>query len=182
MNNGNELKKIEQCIKNGRLCAVEREYVDTFSMYGFPFDMSEELIMIEFVYDFRGDGFKVIRKKDVTGVYCTEAEQFLEKVIKSEKTCFNEEKPDVGIDSMRTLLCDLKNKGALVTIECEDFEENIIVIGKITGVGEKDITMRTFDGRGVWDSDEARVYIDDITCVSIGNSYVNIISKYLREE
>lgn len=182
MNNQKELKKIEKCISCKDLCAIEREYIDTLSVYGFPVKMSGELVAVKFVYDFMADGYKIIRKKDITEVFCGEAEYFLESIIKNEHKDLSIGFPDINISDMRTLLSDLKKSGQLVTLECEDFEENIIIIGRITDIDGKTVTLRTFDGRGVWDKESACVDIDDITCVSIENAYVNIIAKYLKKE
>lgn len=48
-------------------------------------------------------------------------------------------------------------------------------------VTKKELTLRTFDGMGVWDKECASVPLGDVTCISIGNAYVNILSKYLTE-
>ena len=181
MNNTASIEKLEKCIEKGYLCAVNREIIDTFSLYGYPVRSKGELAVMLFVYDFMPDGFKIIRKRDITEVYGGKEERFLDKVVKSEHPELEIIAPSLKIDSMRALCEDLMQKSQIVTVECEDFEENIILIGQIVNVNKNVVTMKTFDGLGVWDDEMASVELEDITCVSIGNSYVNIISKYLIE-
>ncbi|MBE7026101.1 MAG: hypothetical protein E7410_00825 [Ruminococcaceae bacterium] len=181
MNNKSQLLKLEKCIENGNLCAINREFIDTFSLYGYPVYAKGELAVISFVYDFMPDGYKIIRKSDITDVFSGKAEQFLDKVVKGERPSFKADMPDLKLDNMISLCTDLMKKEKLVTIECEDFEENIILIGQIMGVEKNIVSIKTFDGLGVWDKECSSVSADDITCISVGNSYVNIISKYLTQ-
>ncbi len=180
MNNQKSIQKIEKCIDAKSLCAIEREYVDTLCIYGYPVKMSDELCMLTFVYDFTVDGYKIIRKSDVTEVYFGEEEKFLQKVTESENDGFAPKALDVKIDSMRALFEDLKKSGSLVTVECEDFEGNILLIGKVDSVDGDVLTLRTFDGVGKWDKETSSVDIDDVSCVSLDNLYMKIIEKYLK--
>lgn len=180
MNNQKCIQKIEKCISEKSLCAIEREYVDTLCLYGYPAKMSDELCVMHFVYDFTFDGYKIIRKSDVTEVYFGEEEKFLQTVTEKENEGFSVKAPDVNIDSMRELFEDLRQKEILVTVECEDFEGNILLIGQVADVKGDILTLRTFDGMGKWDKETSSVDIDDVSCVSIDNSYMNIIGKYLR--
>ena len=182
MNNKSQYSKLDKCIENGSLCAINREFIDTFSLYGYPVYASGELAVISFVYDFAPDGYKIIRKSDITDVFSGKAEQFLGKVVLGENQSFKASVPDFKLNNMLLLCEDLMKKEKLVTIECEDFEENIMLIGQIAGIDKNIVNIKTFDGLGVWDKECSSVSVDDITCISIDNSYVKIISKYLTQE
>lgn len=180
MNNQKSIAKIEKCINEKKLCAIGREYVDTLCLYGYPTNMSKELCAMHFVYDFTIDGYKIIRKSDITEVYSGEEEAFLSSVTEKENAGFAVKAPELNIESMESLFEDLMEKGTLVTVECEDFEENILLIGKVVGTDGDVVELKTFDGMGRWDKEISSVDIDDVSCVSIGNSYMNIIEKYLK--
>lgn len=182
MDNKKQLAKIEKCMESSSLCAISRDYIDTFSLYGYPVDASGELVAISFIYDFMPDGYKIIRKKDITDVFCGAAERFLDKVIKNEHKDFKPELKNIKLSTMKALCDELMSSGQIVTLECEDFEENIVLIGKIASIDGNLVSIKTFDALGVWDKEISSVELDDITCITIDNSYVNIISKYLREK
>lgn len=180
MNNTQQILKLEKCIENSALCAINREIIDTFSLYGYPVSAKGDLVVLSFVYDFMPDGYKIIKKSDITEVFCGKEEKFLDKIVKGEHPAFKAEAPDFNIQSMRTLCEDLMKKETIVTIECEDFEENIVLIGQIKDVDKHLVTLKTFNGLGIWDKETSSVEIEEISCISVGNSYVNIISKYLK--
>ena len=181
MNHQKELDKLKASIKSGALCAINRDIIDTLSIYGFPVEMSETLAAVAFVYDFMPDGYKIVRTSDITEVFSSEAERFLERIIKTERPAFAPERTGLALGSMYELCEDLMTRDRFVTVECEGFEETIFLIGKIVRVSKKELTLRTFDGMGVWDKEYASVPLGDVTCISIGNAYVNILSNYLTE-
>lgn len=181
MGNEKERRILEQSIQNAALCAVNRDYIDPLTIYGFPVELSGELAAFSFIYDFRPDGYKIVRTSDITEVFSEEAERFLERIVRAENPVFVPKPVGFALDSMAVLCADLKEKETIVTVECEGGEETLFLIGRICRVTKKDIAMRTFDGMGVWDTEEAVVPLGDITCVSIGNAYVEILSKYLTE-
>ena len=181
MGNEKERRILEQSIQNAALCAVNRDYIDPLTLYGFPVELSGELAAFSFIYDFRPDGYKIVRTSDITEVFSEEAEHFLERIVRAENPVFVPKPTGFALDSMAALCADLKEKETIVTVECEGGEENLFLIGRICRVTKKDIAMRTFDGMGIWDTEEAVVPLGDITCVSIGNAYVEILSKYLTE-
>lgn len=43
MNHQKEIDKIKESIKSGALCAINRDIIDTLSIYGFPVEMSDTL-------------------------------------------------------------------------------------------------------------------------------------------
>lgn len=180
MNNKKCIDRLKKCIDEKSLCAIEREYIDTLCIYGYPTKMSDELCAVSFVYDFVPDGCKIIRKSDVTEIYCTEAESFLQNITEKENADFSLKAPDVCIDGMQELFDDLKQKKCLVTVECEDFEGNILLVGRVIDTANGLVTLCTFDGTGKWDDEPSSVDIDAVSCVTIGNSYMRIIEKYLK--
>lgn len=179
MKNKAELEKLKKCMENHALCALNRDFIDPLSIYGFPVEMSGSLAAVAFVYDFMPDGYKIVRVTDITEVFCEEAERFLENIVRTEHKDFVPEPTGFALDSMQELCTDLKKRDCFVSIECEAEEENIFLIGKIQSVTQKELRLRTFDGMGVWDEEEASVPIDGVSCISVGNAYVNVLSKYL---
>lgn len=179
MENRNEIAKLQQCLKRKAMCAVERAYIDVNSMYGFLVGMSGELAVLSFVYDFMPDGYKIIRTRDVTDVMCTDAEQFFEAIVLKENEGFTPVPAEYAIDNMAVLCKDLMERGAYVTVELEGFEENFLYIGKIVEVTQKALSLRIFDALGVWEKEAVCVPLEDVTCISVGNRYVNILSRYL---
>lgn len=113
MNHQKEIEKIKESIKSGALCAINRDVIDTLSIYGFPVEMSDTLAAVAFVYDFMPDGYKIVRTSDITEVFAAEAEQFLERIVKTERPAFVPERTGLALGSMYELCEDLKAPGQL---------------------------------------------------------------------
>lgn len=182
MDNKKEIEKIIKAAEEKKLCAVWREYIDTYSLYGFPTKVGDELIAIDFIYDFRWDGYKIIRKADVTEVICGEDEAFLQKITQNEYKEYEPKEPALDISSMKSALESLYKSKKTVTIECEDFEGSELYMGQIAGFEKGAVLLRTFSGVGIWDKKYTKIDINDVTCVSVDNSYARIITGYLKEE
>ena len=80
--------------------------------------MSGELAALAFIYDCRPDGYKIVRSREITEVFCAEAEQVLERIVKAENAGFAPRPTGLALDSMHALCLDLKQKGLFVTVEC----------------------------------------------------------------
>lgn len=181
MKNQKEIAKLQECVKNKAMCALNRDYIDVNTMYGFLVELSGELAVLSFVYDFILDGYKIIRTCDVTDVMYTESERFFEEIVLKENGEAKPQPTGFAIETMYMLCKDLMRRGVYVTVECEGFEENVLYIGKIEKVTEKELSLRIFDAMGIWEKEPVCVPLEDVTCISVGNHYVNVLSKYLSE-
>jgi len=175
-----QLAVLEQAIADKALCAVNRDLIDYLSIYGYPLQISENLVAIRFVYDFAPDGVKYIRTQDVTEVFCGEAEEFNDKIVKAENAVLDFKAPALNAESMKTLCTDLQKSGELAAIACEGYEESLFYVGKIVSAQDKQAEVLCFDGLGVWDKKPIKLDYKKITCISIGTRYVDTISKYLK--
>lgn len=176
-----ELEKIQECIKNKRLCAINRDMIDELTTYCFPLVMSEKLILAANVYDFAIDGYKIMRCSDISEVFCDDAEEFNEMILKKEKVLDEFEPEIIEIQNFKQVFNHFCQNKENIIIQCEGYEQSLFYVGCVSNVGKSEIKIKTFDGCGIWDQNETSIPLKKITCVSYKSRYVNIISKYLKK-
>lgn len=175
-----QLELLQQALESKSLCAVNRDMIDYLSIYGYPVAITKNLVALRFVYDFVPDGIKIVRTQDVTEVFCGEAENFNDKIIKAENAQLDLSAPQVSLGSVKALCADLQKSGQIVAIDCEGYEESRFYVGKIVETLDKQARVLCFDGLGVWDKSPIEIDYKQMTCIGIGSRYVKTISKYLK--
>lgn len=176
-----EIEKIKECIENSQLCAINRDMIDELSMYCFPIAMSDRLVLAVNVYDFNIDGYKIVRTEDISEVFCDEAEDFNEMIIRKEGILDNFKPEKIDIQNLKNVFNHFLETKQNIIVQCEGYNESLFYVGSVAKIGKGEIFLKTFDGIGIIDEKEARIPLNKITCVSYGSRYINIISKYIRE-
>ena len=179
MSNVEIISKIDNCINSMSQCTIERRNFDDYNMYCIPIKRSKNLLMVHYIYDFSFDGFKIVRLKDITSVNHSDIENFHEMIYKKEKI-FPPYPPKLCLLSYEDVFNFFINKN--IEVECEDLSVNTFDIGKVMRVSESYLELHRFDSLGVWDEKNKIVSFSDISCVTWGNRYLNILSKYVCEK
>ena len=176
------IETIEYHINNEMIIKIKRENIDDNEILGFPLGLSEEILLISRVVDFRDDGCLIIRLKDITDAYSLESNSFYEEICKKEgvRAIAQNENPITNISDLHLILSKLVGFKGFVSIQCE-LEDNELyyVIGEIISVQEKEIKFRSFDLQGKWTDKELSIPIDDITMVGFNDNYSKMFYKYM---
>ncbi len=157
-----------------------RDDVEDFSLFGFPVMFNEDIVVLNYVYDFALDGYKVIRTKDITAYdHASDACKFRNNIYLNENICPKMPKGIKEFESLKDLLSQLSQLDIVCSVECE-WGEDTFAIGKICEVKEDCIEMICFDPLCKLDEEPTRICIDDITTVSFGNRYSDVMGKYVN--
>jgi hypothetical protein len=154
-----------------------RKRIDSNKLYGAVVAESESLIMIHQEVEFQFDGYLVLRQKDISCAYTSETNAYFKSLMKKEglwktPTKFARSLP---LDDWRSLLQALV--GTVVAVENERLEE--FYIGPVVECDERAVAVHHFDSCGDWQQIQ-RIPYRQITCVQIGNRYINVHSRHLR--
>ena len=170
---------LESFIKNHYHCSIKRESLSDYFIYCFPICCSENLLLIEFVEDFLPDGYKIIRKDDITDIKRDESDEFAEYIFKQEGIVHGEQIPDItNLDSIKEVLKQFVDSEENIIVECEA-DDNNFFIGKVIECGEDTFSFLDFDGVGKWSQFPIQVRYSKVTCIGLRGRYLKIMSKYL---
>ncbi len=173
-----EIKRLSQCMKDNRLCGINRDMIDDLTTFGFPVALSENLVLVANVYNFDIDGYKVLRTQDITEVLSGEEEDFTEMILRREKILDEFVPESIDLSGLKAVFKSLEGKNLIV--QCESAEEIYFYEGKVTAINKGEVVMKTFDSLGIWDDEELHIPLNKITSVSFGGRYISLMSKYIK--
>lgn len=175
-------RTIQNCIVNKQQISIERNEIDDNAITAIPISESEKLLLIEYIYDFNMDGFKVILIDTITSVVRSEVEIFHDKIFKEEgiKSEFDNIS-DLPIHNWYVLFGAVMHTEKVIDISLGKTEDAFYV-GRIIHVNDTFIEFQEISPTGEWDKDTVLIYYDDIIMASFQNRYSQILAKYSRGE
>ena len=146
---------------------------------GIPLQVTDELVLVATLDQFRLDGFAVFRWEEVAAVRSGDNERFFERVMRSEGLLSSFARPEpMRLDDMRTVLADLRPRVRFAIIECERLRSPAFHIGELAEVTREAAFLRYVQANGVKDADPTRIPVEDVTMVRWGEHYVEMYGKY----
>lgn len=167
-------------LKAGRnLISIRRKEIDECRIQAFLLDYSEDLILIQYVYDFNLDGLMVLRRSDISEMESDKTDLLQTKILKDEglysKVDFDIE---CELKSWGSALSTLGSRYRFITIEDENPEYTLFYLGEINAIEKESVSIIGFNGAANWDDELSVIYYEDISCVQLGNNYVNVYERY----
>jgi hypothetical protein len=175
--------KLLQISAKAHLARITRAGQSSVHDHGFILDLSATLVLFHYEFDFRLDGYSVVRVADITAVRSGQYERFTERVFRKEGLI-----DAVGLDDppdltdWRALLFGLKQLKRNVIVECEfnDDERDEFYIGRIERVNQASFSLRHFDALGRWDAAPTQIRYESVTKVRFAERYIEVFSRHLR--
>lgn len=157
---------------------IKRSNIDKGLLYCIPLKVGQDLVFVQYLYDFLIDGYKILRIKDITAIRSGDQERFSEKILRDEGILNQIKTPPVNVNNWGTVLHDILVLEKNVVVECEILGE--FYIGRIVEVSKTTLSLLHFDPLGVWDDEPTQIDFKDISVVSFDDRYSSIMSKYTR--
>ena len=179
MNENNE-KIIKECIKAKNIMHIERENIDYHVLEAIPVDMNNKFLLIQYIYDFYYDGFKLICLDDITSIKRGEIEKFHDKIVEEEEKTINiKDLVNVDIKEWKPFFQSIFETGKMIDIYLERKEEGrTFFVGKVVSVSESHLELLEIYPAGDWYKDTTSISYKDITMVSFNNNFCNMLEKY----
>ena len=158
------------------LYTIERGRITPHRLYGLLVSESDSLLLLRREDDFLFDGYAVVRKRDVTKAYSSEANAYCQKLMRKEGVWRTPPKSirSLPLDSWEALFRALSGK--VVVLENERKED--FWIGPIIQQDVRWVFIHYFDSTGDWMRLE-RVPYRVLTVLRFGDRYSTIHAKYL---
>lgn len=176
--NKDEIRTILQKeIESFHEITIWRGKIEDNSIDCVPIAVGRDLLLIQYLYDFQIDGYKILRIKDITCIRSGKHERHSERILKEEGVFDCIHKPNIDdADSWSQMFSELMVLGKYIVVQCENFGD--MYIGQVVEVAKTSLSMRYFDFFGIWNEETAKVLYKDITMVSFDDRYSTIISRY----
>jgi hypothetical protein len=173
--------KLAKHHKNRDLVSIYRDAIDDHSIQGFVLAHSEELVVLQYVYDFNLDGLMVLRLEDISEVRCSATDKFQKGLLNYEgllkKVHFSS---DFDLRSWRSVILQLSKEYPLIILECEAKEEKDFFIGKVIKTTAAAVEANYFSGAANWGEYPEKLKFKEITSCQVGTNYLNVYQRHFE--
>ena len=167
--------------KQRNLVSIRRGEIDGCSIQGFVLGLSENLVLLQYVYDFHLDGLMLLRTADITEVRHTKTAQLQKKLLKQEGLL--ERVPleiTLDLSDWKSAISQLSAEHGLMIIECEAQDEPDFFIGRVTKTTKLGVQGHYFSGAANWEDEPSKLKFKDITCCQVATNYINFYKRYFE--
>ena len=165
--------------KQRDLVSIRRDEIDANSIQAFILDSSEELVALQYVYDFNLDGLMFLRVSDVTEVKSTATDRFQRGLLEQERVL---ERVPFGatfeLGGWNSLISQLSREHELMILERECGADGDLFIGAIVKVAKTEVHGRYFSGAAKWAKSLEKLKFKDITSCQVGTNYINVYQRH----
>lgn len=178
-------KKIVRNFKEKRFSRITRKISkkETVINRGYILDCSDSFFMMRGTENFRLSDFWIFESSKITNFRYNKNDKYYDFIMDSEglKNDFKI-KTKVNLRSWETIFTSLKNAKNNIIVECENPKIDEFIIGEITDVKSKSVSVLYFNAEGILDKKPTRVKFKNITKVTFDDRYIDVFSKYLRKK
>lgn len=180
---GDDMENIKQYIDGSLEIGIWREKIDDDLISAIPLKRSNDLLLILYLYDFMLDGYKVLSMKDITEIQREESDKFQDYIIQRQGIIKNVDRLEkVNIDSWNDVFRFLHEKDKMLDISLERIEnKRNFFVGKVDEIYDNFMMFREVTTLGIFKERRKKIYYEDITMISFGNKYSEMLDKYADE-
>jgi hypothetical protein len=175
-----QLKKHQE---KRNLVSVRRSKIDENSIQGFVLASSEDLVVLQYVYDFNLDGLIVLRIADITEVRCGVSNKFQKGLLKREgliqRVPFG---ATFDLRNWKSVIAQLSKEYPLMIIEREALEWKGFAIGRVLKTTQAGVQFQYFSVTANWGEDPEKLKFKDLTACKVGTNYVNVYQRHFERE
>lgn len=176
------IEDLAKLINHRRLISIRRESIDNARIQGLLLGFSKELVLINYVADFRLDGFMVLRLKDISEIGSDKTDELQTEILKANNIYSQVDfEKDYVFSGWHSVFTTIAVEYQLITIEDEG-EYPILMMGKIDNVGSESIKIHEFTGAARWQDEISEMYYDDLSSFQAGNHYTNVYQQYFDRQ
>lgn len=139
-------EQITGFISERSLVCIRRDEIDSRSWKAFPLAFSDQLLLVQYIYDFRVDGQLIFRRNDVTSITCRATDQFQRRLLKDNGLI-----QQIDFDFKATLssfsaLLESQSPSSIVILEKEGLDDPMFWIGRHIDSNEETRRLHEFSG------------------------------------
>lgn len=162
-----------------KLVSIARDNIDYLSIQGFILAYSKELVLIQYIYDFRLEGLIVLRRRDITAIETSQTDEFQTDLLK-EAGVFSQIDftPAYDLTNWESVLNTLGRQAKYIIVENEALEDPEFCIGELRNVTQNSVDMLGFNGVGRWDDAETTIHHSEITSLQAFTNYITFYQNH----
>jgi len=174
--------RLERHRKNAEAVCIRREPLDPFATGAFVVAVAPDLVLLKDVTDLSADGFKIVRIRDISRIDRRDSERWFEEILRREGIVDDARAPfKIDLSTWKSAIGAIKGQSRNVIIEDESPDDDLFVIGKVSRLNARTLSIRPFDAVGHWELNDHVIPYSRITAVTFDDRYTTLCSKHVRE-
>lgn len=173
-------KLLRTHIANRDLVNIRREGIDSNSIQGVLLDCSDSLVLIQYIYDFRLDGYMLLRRCDLSEVSCRSTDRFQKELLEAEgvfgQIDFSFRVP---VHSFEVFL-QSRGEDEIIIVEDESADDPEFLIGPIANMDKDTVEIGHFTGIARLVEPLPRIAMERITCCQMDTNYIRFYQRYFE--
>lgn len=172
--------RLEQFQQRRTLITILRDIEGVAPLDGFVLKASSQWVLLQYVDDFRLDGFCLLRTEDIESVQHGKFERFRQKVLDGEGLLaqVGRNAPSLDLKNLSTALGGLQKSQKLVTLLGEWPEVDFLVAGRLKNVSPQAAQLEVLSALGMWEPDLQEVALAAVSLVTFDDHYLTTLSRY----
>lgn len=171
-----------QILSTRNLVSITRASIDPNSIQGFVVGLSENLVALEYVYDFQVDGLLVLRRSDITEVRRSKTDEFQQSLLEQEGIVGGAQTPEqpLPLESWQTAITYLSALFPIMILERELGPEPTFSIGRALKTTAAQVEFRPFSGTAKWYTKTERLKYVHLTSLQVNTRYANFYQRHFE--
>lgn len=175
-------KRLAKFKKNRCLVSIRRENINDLMIQGFILGYSDDLILLQYVYDFTLDGLMVLRLCDITDIHSYKKDVVQTEMLKKEGVYSDVDfTKKYSIDDWEVVFSTIGKEYGFCIIEDENPDYPVFLLGELRSIGKKSVSILGFSGAASWDDGVTEMNYSDISSFQVGNNYATVYERHARE-
>lgn len=174
---------LQKHIDNKDLVLINRTFQNKeVNIDGFILSMSKDFLLLQVVFDFKFDGYSIIRMDQFDSIRYNKFDKTRKNILQAEGSFdkYYGHEGQISLTNWHDIFIDLEKLDYHLIIECENKKNPKFLIGPIEIVKKNKMDILYYDATGKLDKKASSVKYDDITIVWFGDKYSTTFRKYLR--
>jgi hypothetical protein len=172
--------QLREYIERRELVCIRRAFIEESSMQGFLLAFSDRLLLFQYVYDFRLDGYLIVRRSDVTELSCRDTDRFQRELLEAEgvieRIDFEFSAPIQSFDSFLSS----RPANEIVIVEDEVSDPQEFLIGTVSHVANDAVHINHFTGTASRSDPPEQLDTNRITSCRTSTSYIWFYERYFE--
>lgn len=150
-----------------------------YKVQGFVLDYSDEIVLLQYVCEFRLDGYLFLCRSDITDVFSRKTDLLQTQILKEERVYSNVNfDAPFKLDGWESVFRHCHEQNEFVAIDEDRTEDGRSTIGEVHSINPGNVSVLGFSGAANWDEYETVHHFKDITCVQVGGHYMNMYKRH----
>jgi hypothetical protein len=160
--------------------SIRRKRIDAHAIEAYVLGVSNQLVALQYEYDFHLDGLMILRITDITEVSSNATGRFRQGLMQAEGMLgaipFG---APLNLKSWETIIEQFSAFSELLIVESEKPKSEDFILGQFLGISQQTAFFRFLTGTGRWLDEPASIRLKNITCCQVETNYANFYQKHL---